>query len=173
MRETLRPDRPRLVYCIMAPLEKAGPSPLPSPAGRGGRRAPSGLDQDGDLVGARVDEVEADAAMDAAIGKLRDDGRDDAGGQIPARGEHDGVVKTAEGPVEDELLTFQSVALLVGVCLGDAQADGATLLHGGKTDHDDLRVGLNRLADVELRARDLLAAQRLGPELLAGVEDLR
>ena len=44
-------------------------------------------------------------------------------------------------------------------------------LTGGITDHDDLGVRPDRLADVDLRLRDLLALQRLDRERLARVEE--
>ena len=82
--------------------------------------------------------------------RLRDGRRDRRwrSGTSPRR-KHDGVARPAEAAVEDELVALQAVALLVRVRLGDPQPDERPFATGGKPDHDDLRVRLHRLADVE------------------------
>src|SRR5512132_1012229 len=152
IRETFRPLRPRLAYCI-------------------GLRAFSlpGLDQDRDLVGTRVDEVEADPSVRG----LRDGRGDRGGGQGPAGGQDDRVVRAAETSIEYQRVALDAVALLVRVGLGDPQAHRPALRDRGKPDDDDLRVRDDRLADVERRLRDLFSTERLRLESFAGVEDLR
>src|SRR5438128_1876187 len=93
------------------------PGTLPDSAWEGStqRRLPTATrsNQDGDLIRARVDEIEPGSP----IAHGADSRRNRAIGQHPARGQHDRIEGAAEAPIPYELVAGELVAGGIGVRL--------------------------------------------------------
>src|SRR5690348_7929026 len=70
-----------------------------------------GFDEDVNLIGAAIPEIEANAA----VGELRDCRRYGTGGEIPARGQNYGVSSAAKAAIEDEFVAIEAIADRRGV----------------------------------------------------------
>src|SRR5579862_6210232 len=101
------------------------------------------------------------------IRKLTDRGWSGTEGAVPAGGQHDGIAGSPEAPVEYEIIAIQSIAHGCGVCLGDAQPQTLSCLHGLKRDDHDSRNLRHRLADVDLRGCELRSAHLEDFQLLS------